>query len=93
MRIRVSNTYDDHILQDVIKHMYSTNIVYMHAVKCVTNMYMFLYTLFCMERQVDFLILKTRPHTQELSLSANMCDENVKLACVANYNYYTVPFF
>jgi hypothetical protein len=32
---------------------------------------------------VDFLILKTRPHTQELSLSANMCDENVKLACVA----------
>jgi hypothetical protein len=44
---------------------------------------MFLYTVFCMERQVDFLILRTRPHTQELSLSANMCDENVKLACVA----------
>jgi hypothetical protein len=41
------------------------------------------YTLFCMERQVDFLILKTRPHTQELSLSVNMCNENVKLACVA----------
>jgi hypothetical protein len=38
---------------------------------------MFLYTLFCMQRQVDFLILKTRPHTQELSLSANMYDENV----------------
>jgi hypothetical protein len=49
---------------------------------------MFLYTLFCMERQVDFLILKTRPHTQELSLSANMCDENVKLACVAIIIYF-----
>jgi hypothetical protein len=49
---------------------------------------MFLYTLFCMERQVDFLILKTRPHTQELSLSANMCGENVKLACVAIIIYF-----
>jgi hypothetical protein len=52
----------------------------MHAVKCVANI---MYTLFCMEIQVDFLILKTRPHAQELPLSANMCDENVKLACVA----------
>jgi hypothetical protein len=39
MRIHVSNTYDDHILQDLIKHMYSTNIVFMHAVKCVANYY------------------------------------------------------
>jgi hypothetical protein len=52
---------------------------------------MFLYTVFCMERQVDFLILRTRPHTQELSLSANMCDENVKLACVAIIIYLLCP--
>jgi ABC-type dipeptide/oligopeptide/nickel transport system ATPase subunit len=37
MRIHVSNTYDDHILQDLIKHMNSTNIVFMHDVKCVAN--------------------------------------------------------
>jgi hypothetical protein len=64
MRIHVSNTYDDYILQDLIKHMCTTNILFMHAVKCVANTYMFLYTLFCMERQLDFLLLKSRPHTQ-----------------------------
>jgi hypothetical protein len=42
MRIHVSNTYDDHILQDLIKHMYSTNIVFMHAVKCVANICSFI---------------------------------------------------
>jgi hypothetical protein len=55
--------------------MYTTNIVFMHAVKCGANI------CSCMERQVDFLILKSRPHTQELSFSANMCDEHVRLAC------------
>jgi hypothetical protein len=30
--------YDDHILQDLIKRStYSTNTVFMHAVKCVAN--------------------------------------------------------
>jgi hypothetical protein len=37
MRIHVSSTYDDYILQDLIKHMCTTNILFMHAVKCVTN--------------------------------------------------------
>jgi hypothetical protein len=37
MRIHVSNTYDDYILQDLIKHMCTTNILFMHAVKCVAN--------------------------------------------------------